>query len=285
MVKVGVRFLQSLLFLAVFTTFLANLLLILKSNGPCTKVNSGFPWHSSERVELLDKKQLDESRKDNVHTRPPPSDREITATSNDNDEIKILQIEVLSSKSNISVTVNGKKLLYGNHPNLVGINVVVVNQETGERMGTRAFDTYDLEQEAQLLQEFVEDVTVGRIICFTVRDEASDHLKKSVRAFLKHFGSVFINRLKWRDMWAFVIQKTKYSARVIGEAHQRCMTKDGQGCQSGYGEAWAPPVSLVVTFRAERSQDACEWEDTPSNRRRRKFCRRYEGYPGVCSCK
>ena len=36
-------------------------------------------------------------------------------------------------------------------------------------MGTRAFDTYGLEQEAQLLQEFVEDVTVGRIICFTVR--------------------------------------------------------------------------------------------------------------------
>ncbi|XP_028518662.1 protein O-linked-mannose beta-1,2-N-acetylglucosaminyltransferase 1-like [Exaiptasia diaphana] len=232
MVKVGVRFLQSLLFLAVFTTFLANLLLILKSNGPCTKVNSGFPWHSSERVELLDKKQLDESRQDHVRTPAPPSDREITATSNDNDEIKILQIEVLSSKSNISVTVNGKKLLYGNHPSLVGINVVVVNQETGERMGTRAFDTYGLEQEAQLLQEFVEDVTVGRIICFTVRDEASEKLKKSVRAFLKHFGSVFINRLKWRDMWAFVIQKTKYSARVIGEAHQRCMTKDGQGCQS-----------------------------------------------------
>ncbi|XP_020913620.2 protein O-linked-mannose beta-1,2-N-acetylglucosaminyltransferase 1 isoform X3 [Exaiptasia diaphana] len=281
--EMAVQHFQTLLFLAVFTTFLANLLLILKHNDSCIKDTSGFPWKSKVNMEFLKRNPNQMNKIQEDQTTPfAPMDHDTATTLNDKYEPKILKIEVFSSEENISVRVNGKKLLHGNHPTLIGINAVVVNQETGERMGTRSFDTYSIEKEGQHLQEFVKEVTVGRIICFTVRDEASHHLKKSVRAFLKHFGSVFINRLKWRDMWAFVIQKTKHNARVLGEAYQQCM-HNGHACV--YGEqGWTAPVSLVVTFQAERSQDVCHWKDTPSNRRRRKFCRRYEGYPGLCSC-
>lgn len=86
-------------------------------------------------------------------------------------------------------------------------------------------------------------------------------------------------------MWAFVIQKTENGARVLGESYQNCLTKTKQRCDYGYGEGWAAPVELIITFKAEKKGHYCEWEDTLSNRRRRDFCSRYEGYPGVCNCK
>ncbi|XP_020913621.1 protein O-linked-mannose beta-1,2-N-acetylglucosaminyltransferase 1 [Exaiptasia diaphana] len=251
----AVQHFQTLLFLAVFTTFLANLFLILKHNDSCIKETSKFPWQRRVNMEFLkrNQKQMDKIQKDQT-TPFAPMDHDTATTLNDKYEPKILKIEVFSSEKNISVTVNGKKLLHGNQRTLIGINAVVVNQETGESLGTRSFNTYRIVQESQHLQEFVKEVTVGRIICFTVKDEASYNLKNSVRAFLKRSGSVFINRLKWRDMWAFVIQKTKHSARVLGEAYQQCM-HNGHACKVGE-QGWAAPVSLVVTaFQAERSQD------------------------------
>ena len=103
--------------------------------------------------------------------------------------------------------------------------------------------------------------------------------------YLKKLGSVFINRLTWRDTWAFVVQKTKHSSRVIGEALQKCGADRGLKCSVGddYG-SWGAPVDLVTTFLTEKHQ-SCQWKDTTSNRRRKRFCSHYEGYSSVCNCK
>lgn len=53
--------------------------------------------------------------------------------------------------------------------NYIGINAIVLNEETGERMGSKAFDTYNLKEESQLLQEYLQDVTVGRIVCIAAK--------------------------------------------------------------------------------------------------------------------
>jgi hypothetical protein len=47
--------------------------------------------------------------------------------------------------------------------------VVVLNQKTGARMASRNFDTLYSKQDSDLLVKFIEEITVGRIICFTVK--------------------------------------------------------------------------------------------------------------------
>lgn len=50
-----------------------------------------------------------------------------------------------------------------------GMNVLVLNEVTGSIMSSRWFDTYESKDDSGLLLDYIQGLTLGRIICFAIK--------------------------------------------------------------------------------------------------------------------
>ncbi|XP_060562976.1 protein O-linked-mannose beta-1,2-N-acetylglucosaminyltransferase 1-like isoform X2 [Ruditapes philippinarum] len=187
-----------------------------------------------------------------------------------------VKIDVLSSKERVVVKTDGK-IVYKKDglDEDRGIHVLVLNQATGAVMATRLFDTY-LQKEDEAMIEFLDSLSYGRILVFTIKDEGTFQLQDKAKMRLGDYGSDASFTLFWRDMWVLVPVKWKQRRKGLGEMFSRSPGID----------QWGEPVSLSVTVDLVPGKDTkCKsWPTDAMSTRRERFCDIYEGYGTVCDC-
>lgn len=251
--RIVAKFFQLLLVLVLVVTIIINVMFIVDTSK-----------HLQEEDSFVNNYELDDSfagrdgRRHSLQMKGGAS--------------KTLTIEVLSSQSRVSISVDGATILEdGEKSEGRGIHVLILNQASGSVMAQRIFDTYSShEDEAMAL--FLNMVSDGRIIIFAIKDEGTFQMKQPARDLLRRLGSRKAQVISWRDMWAMVAQK---GVKMFGESYSK----------STDFNTWGASVLLRVEVPLVTGEDSeCEWPDSEESRRRKEFCSRIEGYGSVCSC-
>ncbi|XP_062905096.1 cell surface hyaluronidase [Mobula hypostoma] len=94
---------------------------------------------------------------------------------------------------------------YVERPPTRGLNVRVVDQDTGQVLLADRFDTHDFANESIRLQNLLQSQDSGRIIAIAVRDSAAKNLLQETKySIQKLLGSRLVHDLRYRQAWAFV---------------------------------------------------------------------------------
>ncbi|XP_053510042.1 cell surface hyaluronidase isoform X2 [Ictalurus furcatus] len=97
-----------------------------------------------------------------------------------------------------------------------GINLRVVDQDTGALLSIERFDTHDSQNDSRKLTQMLQLLPRGRIVALAVGDSAAksllDETKNTIQGLL---GSRHVRELKYRQAWALV--------SVVGGGNSSCV--------------------------------------------------------------
>ena len=93
--------------------------------------------------------------------------------------------------------LNGELIYQGSR----GINLVVINENSGQVELTRAFDTWSSAEEADSLAAVINRIPQGRIVLCAVRDDGSNQLQSGQYSAIESLGSEQIRNLGLHDSW------------------------------------------------------------------------------------
>uniref|UniRef100_V9K885 hyaluronoglucosaminidase n=1 Tax=Callorhinchus milii TaxID=7868 RepID=V9K885_CALMI len=108
----------------------------------------------------------------------------------------------------LTKTLPASGLIFGSSlytPPNRGLNVYVVDQDTGQVLAKENFDTYEEVRESKRLEAFLKSQETGRIIAIAVKDSAAKNLHPQTKKFIQELlGSNYVQVLSYRQAWALV---------------------------------------------------------------------------------
>ena len=89
-----------------------------------------------------------------------------------------------------------------------GINVLVVDPQTGFIQDIRSFDTYASEESSAALARYLNSLDDGSLVALAVADDAAYRLTQQAKTTIQRlFGSRFIQGLLYQQSWALLGRK------------------------------------------------------------------------------
>lgn len=85
-----------------------------------------------------------------------------------------------------------------------GHNLVVLDQNTGQILAIRFFDTFRSSEEADSMAAFIRTLPEGRIVLVGIKDEGSRMMTEAAYRALESLGSQFAREVGYRDSWAMI---------------------------------------------------------------------------------
>ncbi|XP_068131333.1 inactive cell surface hyaluronidase CEMIP2-like [Hyperolius riggenbachi] len=86
-----------------------------------------------------------------------------------------------------------------------GINIRIIDPETGQVQAADRFDTHMFLEEGKRLEEFLSKQSLGKVVAVAVGDSAAKSLTPDVRRYLREtLNSRYIYHLGYRQPWALV---------------------------------------------------------------------------------
>jgi hypothetical protein len=101
-----------------------------------------------------------------------------------------------------------------------GLNVVVFDENTGEPLYARVFDTNASQGDSDAFARLIEGLPAGRVVAVTVKDDASRNLTEPAKVACERLGSALIRQLDYRDSWALIGRKGAARGSVPEELGQ-----------------------------------------------------------------
>ena len=121
-----------------------------------------------------------------------------------------------------SITVNDREFARRQR----GMNVVIIDEKTGNPLQTVGYDTYELSQAADNFAALLEGLPAGRIVAVAVMDEANERLTDRAKRACNSIGSARIRQLTVRGSWAVVGCK----GAPVGSAIEAVGARDQTSC-------------------------------------------------------
>ncbi|XP_069385213.1 protein FAM3C-like isoform X2 [Paralichthys olivaceus] len=141
-----------------------------------------------------------------------------------------------------------------------GINIVLVNDRTGEVVKTGNFDMYN--GDVKELIGFLKSIETGTIVMMASYDDPATKLNDEARKLISQLGSSLIQSLGFRDNWVFVgwrgatgtstLEKVKKNDAAVNTYEQWPELIDLEGCiprLSGGTPLHRDEVTQPVMFR------------------------------------
>ncbi len=116
-----------------------------------------------------------------------------------------------------SIELNGSNIIspiFG-----TGHNLVVLDTNNYSIVSRRRFDVSNNADESDSLTQFLSSIANGSLVIDVIVDEGSNNLKQSTRDAFKSIGSIYIDKLSWRDSWAIIGRK----GAIIGSVPEKYM--------------------------------------------------------------
>ncbi len=121
-------------------------------------------------------------------------------------------IALTSSRNAASFIVNGTAV---NRSSGRGLNVIVLDQESGHILLTQTYDTSSVAEQSEEFARMIEDLPVGRIVALAVQDDASGKLSARARLACQTLGSALISNLGSHHAWGMIGQKGAPAGAVL----------------------------------------------------------------------
>lgn len=87
-----------------------------------------------------------------------------------------------------------------------GINIAVVDYETGKVISTKYFDMYEGDN-SEPMTKFIQSIPSKSLLFMVTHDDGSHKLQAQAKDAIEALGSKEIKNIKFRSSWVFVAAK------------------------------------------------------------------------------
>jgi hypothetical protein len=147
-------------------------------------------------------------------------------------------------------SINGQETFSGAR----GYNLVVLDAESGAVIGTRNFDTWGADGQADSMAAFIGRVPTGAVVLAAIQDEGTSRMTEAAYQALESLGSAHIRQLDFRDSWGLIGRKGA-TMGTVPESH----TLSGQGpavvAQSMAFNSGGSTLAVVFSDTLKQSSD------------------------------